>query len=323
MKQFDDFQVAASLRWPALVSAIEVMLGDQANAPARSTHILNAAGGAQGHFLVMPAWQNDEVIGVKLVTIWTDNEDRGLASHGATYVLLDARTCRVHAMMAAEALTNRRTAALSLIAAQRLLPSEALRLLVVGSGPVAEHLVMAHASTGRFSSIEIAGRSAARAEALLKRLAGADIACARAANLEEAVRAADMVATATNAAVPIVHGDWLKPNAHVALFGSFTPQMRESDDAVMHRAAEIWVDTHAATTTSGDLVGSLAQGAIELSSIRGDLTALVQRGEEKCSGITVFKSVGIAAADLAAAKLVFAGDAPTSDRGHVRVGLAS
>jgi ornithine cyclodeaminase len=313
--QLDDDAVASNLPWPALVEAIECALRGRVRAAVRGSHMLNAADGEEGRFLVMPAWEDDEAIGIKLVTYWRDNVRRGTPTHGASYILLDARSGHVRAVMAAEALTHRRTAALSVIAARRLLRPNARRLLVIGTGPVAEHLVIAHHANGCFDKIEVFGRSAERSRALTQRLGKANIQCSVAPNLESAVRGAQMIASATSANLPFLKGEWLAPGTHVGLFGSFTPTMRESDDALMGNAAEIWVDALSAIDDAGDLVAPIANDTITRASICGDLQSLLERGPSTGEGITVFKSVGTGVADFAAAQLALTRSisrAPTS-----------
>jgi alanine dehydrogenase len=126
-------------------------------------------------------------------------------------------------------------------------------------------------------------------------------------DLESAQRAADTISCATLSREPLVRGDWLKPGTHVDLVGGFTPQMREADDAVLRRAA-IWADTRAgAMKEAGDLVDPLSRGVIAADSVRGDLFDLV-RNDVFCRPddmpLTLFKSVGTALEDLAAAELV-------------------
>lgn len=312
MKQLDDDAVASNLPWPALIEAIECAVRGGVRAAARGSHAINAADGEEGRFLVMPAWQDDVAIGIKLVTYWRDNVRRGTPTHGASYILLDARSGHVRAVMAAEALTHRRTAALSVIAAKRLLRPDASRLLVIGTGPVAEHLVKVHHATGSFDKIELFGRSADRSRAITQRLGEANIQCSVAPDLESAARSAHMIASATSATLPFLKGEWLAPGTHVGLFGSFTPAMRESDDALMGAATEIWVDALGAIDDAGDLVAPIANGTITRTSIRGDLQALLERGPSTGEGITVFKSVGTGVADFAAARLALARSASRS-----------
>jgi len=132
---------------------------------------------------------------------------------------------------------------------------------------------------------------------------------ASALDLEAAVRAADIVSCATLAESPLVHGDWLAPGSHLDLIGSFTPQMREADDACFAGAA-LYVDTGEALRKSGDLLGPMARGVFGAGDVRGTLADLcrgVVAGRRDASQRTVFKSVGSALEDLAAAILVFEG----------------
>lgn len=308
----NDTEVAQRLSWPALIAAIEGMLLGAVVAPSRQNYPLTGPDGRAGQFLMMPAWTDDCMVGIKLVTAWPDNVARGLPNHGASYILFDAHSGEVRAVLAAEALTHCRTAAVSVLAASRLLPDGADSLLVVGTGPVAEQVVRAHAFSGRFSTITLYGRAADKAAALVAALGDLDVQCRVAPDLEAAVRSADMVVGATGATSPWLRGDWLRPEAHVDLIGGYTSTMREGDDRLVARATAIWVDTLDAIGECGDLVQPLAASIIDRTVIKGDLAMLLRAGLSKAGeprgpGITVFKSVGIAAADLATARLVLAG----------------
>ncbi|WP_326914455.1 ornithine cyclodeaminase family protein [Sphingopyxis chilensis] len=300
----DDQAVAERLPWVDLLEAIEHAVGATVVAPRRHRHKISSLSGEVGEFLIMPAWQDDQVLGLKLVTYWSQNSQLGQPTHGASYILLDARSGQLRAMIAAETLTHRRTAALSILSARRLAHPDARRLSVLGAGPLAESLVRGHFASGRFASITVHARSTARAEVLVGRLNADGIDCALESDLESAVSGADMIASATAANEPFLHGDWLSPSAHIDLFGSFTPRMRESDDRLMSRASEIWVDTLSAVDESGDLIDAIAAGVINRASVSGDFASLLAKKGDRVGGISVFKSVGIAAADFAAAKLV-------------------
>lgn len=306
MIHLNDEEVAERLPWPALVDAIDAAVRSESFAPPRLSYPIDGSAGEEGRLLVMPAWTDDTLVGIKLVTGWPSNQARGLPTHGASYILLDARSGEVRAMLAAEELTHRRTAAVSVLAARVLLPAGAERLLVVGTGPTAEQLVRAHAASGRFASIAIYGRNADRVAALVARVGDVSAPCEAAENLQAAVRSADMVVGATNATTPWLCGDWLRDHAHVDLIGSYTPDMREADDRVIERAAAIWVDTVKGTEVAGDIAQPLASGILDRGTIRGDLAALVTAGGPRPDGITLFKSAGWAVADLAAARLILA-----------------
>lgn len=306
MLSLDDDAVAQLLDWPGLIAAIEMAMLGTAAVPPRQNYDMAVDGGASGRLLIMPAWERDEVIGIKIVTVWPDNPALGHPSHGASYILIDPRSGEIRAVLKAEALTHRRTAAVSVIAASRLLSPDAERLLVVGTGPVAEQLVRAHATSGRFTRIDVFGRSREKTIALTDRIQDVPCLCRPAFDLEYAARRADMIASATAATKPLIAGAWLRRDAYVDLIGGFTPGMRESDDDLITGASQIWVDTRVAIEEAGDLIQPISRGLLTRQAIHGDLGELLAKPRDERSGRAVFKAVGTASADLAAARLVIA-----------------
>ncbi len=303
--------VARFTPWTMLADAIERAVADnQCESPSRLSYEVKDAVRGTGRLLVMPAWRNGSAIGIKTVMVWPGGHgDDAKPSHVASFVLLDAQTGAVIAILDGNQLTARRTAAVSVVAARKLLRRDAERLLVVGTGPVAFHLAEAHSASRRFSTIEIHGRRPAAAEAMVAQLAAKGIDCKVSLDLAASVRAADMIAAATAATTPIIDGAWLRDDAHLALIGGFTPTMREANDTAIRRASAIWVDDHSATATAGDLVQPIADGVLTTTQIDGDLRALLDQTERETassSGITIFKSVGFATLDLAAAEAAVA-----------------
>jgi ornithine cyclodeaminase len=150
------------------------------------------------------------------------------------------------------------------------------------------------------------GRTRSRVDALITELEREGIAATRCDDLQAATQRADIICMATSSTEPLIKGKWLRPGVHVDLIGSFTPSMREVDDDLIDRADAIWVDTLAAAQESGDLVGPIAAGVIGDYDIEGDLRMLVGDGASKRraeTDITVFKAVGLAICDFAAAEL--------------------
>lgn len=264
-------------------------------------------GGAGGTLLVMPAWQPGRHIGIKAVSVFPDNARAGLPSVIGAYLLFDANTGAPKAVIDGVALTLRRTACASALAAGYLARQEARHLLMIGAGSLAPHLVRAHHAVRRYKRIEIWNRNAARAKAMAEKLTDLNASIAVVEDLEAAVRAADTISCATLSREPLVRGDWLKPGTHVDLVGGFTPEMREADDATLKRGA-VWVDTRdGALKEAGDLVVPLKHGLLAPEDVRGDLFELCRNdvfARRDDSEITVFKSVGTALEDLAAAELV-------------------
>lgn len=321
MNYLNEDDVRRNLPWAGLIRAIaEAVAEDQITAPRRTGYELPPLSGeAAGHLLIMPAWRGGGTIGIKTVTYRPDNRRRGERSHGANYLLIDGASGEALAVLDGRELTERRTAAVSALAARSLARADSRRLLVVGTGPVARNLALAHAASRDLALIEIYGRDAARAGRVVENLARDGVHAQVCEDLPASAAAADIISSATSAVSPVLLGAWLHPGVHVDLVGSFTPQMREVDDALMARADSIWVDTSVAAEESGDLVGPLTSGSIAASSITGDLKALLtgRAGARDPRHITVFKSVGFATPDLAAAQLALAGAASQPDAKRV------
>src|SRR5207248_5233057 len=149
------------------------------------------------------------------------------------------------------------------------------------------------------------GRDAGKAAALAERLAAGGVAAKPVTDLAAAVAAADIVTCATLAVEPLIRGEWLRPGTHLDLVGGYTPEMREADDDAVRRA-RVYIDTEAALHEAGDIVQPLRSGVLIRDKIAGDLFALARGqcvGRQTPTEITLFKSVGSALEDLAAAEL--------------------
>ncbi len=309
----NETELRAALPWKELVQAIQLALLDPRYvSPARfSFELIDEKGGDTGSLLVMPGWHGASTIGLKTVTVWPGNVSLGQPSHSASYILMAARSGDILAILSGEELTVRRTAAVSALAARKLMRAQARHILIIGTGPVALNLARCHVVVNGFSRVEIYGRDPDRAARLVYELRRDDVPCSLSRDLETSVREAHVVSAATSSNEPLFHGDWVSPGTHVDLVGSFKPEMREADDSLMMRATSIWVDTFSALQESGDLTQSLATGAIKPADVAGDLRALVSRESAvrtADSDITVFKAVGFALPDLAAARMALSLD---------------
>ncbi|HZD26593.1 MAG TPA: ornithine cyclodeaminase family protein [Alphaproteobacteria bacterium] len=301
--------VAAALGYADLVAALDEMFRAGCEAPLRHHHTVAGEGGADGTLLLMPAWQQGGDIGIKIVTVFPDNAKRSLPSVIGSYLLLDGTTGEPRALIDGSELTVRRTACASALAARYLARADAARMVMVGAGALAPHLIRAHAAVRPLKAVRIWNHNPVRARDLAAGLQLDGIAVEAIEDLEAAVRGADIVSCATLSAVPLVQGAWLQPGSHLDLVGAFRPDMRESDDAAVRRA-RIFVDTRAgALSEGGDLAIPLSEGVITEADVQADLFELA-RGERPGRGaddeITLFKSVGTALEDLAAARLVAA-----------------
>lgn len=276
--------------------------------------------------LLMPAW-NTRYIGLKLVTVIPDAPRHAGHTVDASYLLLDRLTGAPRLLLDGEALTVRRTAATSAVAARALARPDAHTLLVVGTGRLAPWMARAHcALQPTIRRVLVWGRDPGRAAATAAEIASqlqADSqvdsqvghggmrhhmpAVESVESLESACRRAHIITCATTASTPVIQGAWLEPGVHLDLVGAFTPDMREVDDLAVQRA-QVFVDDYpAALREAGDLVQPLASGAIDRDHLRADLGELLRGtrpGRRTPDDITLFKSVGHALEDLAAAALI-------------------
>jgi alanine dehydrogenase len=279
--------------------------------PMRHHHEVERTGD-EATLLLMPAWTGKSVspsyVGTKIVSIYRGNAARGLPSVMGSYLLNDGATGAPLAVMDGSRLTVWRTAAASALAARALARRDASRMVMVGAGALAPFLIRAHAAERRLTDVALWNHRPERAREMARDLAARGLPVRAADSLEAAVREADIVSCATLSVEPLVRGEWLKPGAHVDCVGAFKPTMRETDDACIRRAS-LFCDTRAgALKEGGDLAIPVASGLITAADIRADLFDLargVHSGRTSEDEITLFKSVGTAIEDLAAAMLVW------------------
>jgi alanine dehydrogenase len=293
MRRFDADALAELLSGAGLVEALRDAFRGGVDAPARHHHHIPVPGAADGTLLLMPAWQAGGHLGVKIVSIFPDNASRGLNSVQGAYLLLDGTTGVPLALFDGAVLTRWRTGAASALAASYLARPDSARLLMVGTGSLAPHLVAAHAAVRPIREVRVWGRRPEQARALAAQLDSPARRAIPVADLEAAVREADVVSCATLAREPLV------------LVGGFTTEMREADDEAVRRA-RVYVDTRAgALAEAGDVVQPLRSGILREEDIAGDLAGLARGlcdGRRTPHEITLFKSVGTAVEDLAAAR---------------------
>ena len=300
--------VAAATPWPALIDALAAAFADPASvtAPPRAHHTVQAQGDPDRTLLIMPAWDARGATVVKLVSVVPGNGARGLPAIQGQVLVSDAETGAWTALIDGGALTERRTAAASALAARHLARADARTLFMVGTGRLSRALIAAHASVRPIARVLVWGRSPDKAEAVAAwaRAQGLDAATA---TLEHGAQAADVVSCATLSTAPLIRGAWLRPGVHLDLVGAFRPAMRETDAGAVARAA-VFVDTYAgARGEAGDLLLAAADGAFTLDAIRADLHALcagAHPGRESAGQITLFKSVGASLEDFVAATMV-------------------
>lgn len=286
--------IARLLDYPSLVAALRAAFLDPPVAPERLTvPIAREGSAAAGSLLVMPAVRAGGLITCKLVTLHPELGARFEGALRSTVVVLDAATGELRCLLDGHSLTNRRTAATSVLAAQTLARRDARRVTVLGAGGVAFSLAEAYATTFPLEQVAVWARRPLAAEALAAQLRAVGAPAVAMVDLEQAVRSADIVSTATLSEAPLLFDEWIRPGTHVDLVGGFRPHMREAEDALLARAFVV-ADGPTALEEAGDLVGPLASGALARSQVYL-LEDILRDGAPTRSpgGVTVFKSVGL------------------------------
>jgi ornithine cyclodeaminase len=300
-------ELGSILSYPALIGALDDAFRAEIAVPVRHHHTIPQPG-LDATLLLMPAWteSGERFLGCKVVTVFPDNAKAKRPAVYGQYLLMSGSTGEPVALLEGRTLTAWRTACASALAARYLAREDAAHLVMIGAGVLAPHLVRAHAAVRPIKKVTIWNRTNAAAVALGFALAEAGFVADVSDDLA-VVRDADIVSCATLSQAPLVRGEWLKPGTHVDLVGGFTPTMREADDEAMRRA-RVYVDTRGgALKEAGDLVDPIARGVIKDTDVRGDLFELCRgkvAGRTSAAEITLFKSVGTAIEDLAAAMLV-------------------
>jgi len=308
MLLLDQEATRQALPWRPLIDGIQDMFVSGCEMPLRHHHDFDIPDEPSGTLLLMPAWVPGEFMGIKMVTVVPGNTTRALPAICGTYLISNARTGEVLAQMDGAELTARRTAAASALAASYLAKKEAKNHLIVGAGKLALNLVEAHAQTRDIQRVEIWARKPEKAQALVDEARALGHNALVAKSLEDGVRNADIISCCTLSTDPLVLGEWLKPGAHLDLIGAFKPDMRETDDEAV-RKASLFADTiDGVLSEGGDIVQPIRDGVIEKDQILADLFQLCRGehvGRQSDDEITLFKSVGAALEDLAAAKIAY------------------
>lgn len=290
--QLNEAAVRAALDWESLIAAMKAALTEfscgRVLQPVRNMLTIEEG---RRYLGIMPA-ASDRAMGLKLVSFYPCNAGTGIPTHMATILLFRPETGEPLAVMDGRLITEMRTAAVSAAATDQLASPDSHILALLCSGVQAKAHIKALARVRSFDEVRVWSRTPEHA----KRFAEEHGAVAM--DAEQAVRGADVVVTATNALEPILKGAWLKHGAHVNAVGSPRPTWRELDDAVM--ANVLVVDSREAVLKeSGDVILSEAPIHAEIGEIFAGLK------QAPVSETTVFKSVGIAVEDLAAAYLVY------------------
>ena len=305
MKYFDMKAIQTALPYPLLVEALAQGLQQFAQTPARSFFSPNQDASC---VMIMPAWRPHQMMGVKLVSVWPENNAKGESAVSAVYVVISCLDGRPLAVLDGTELTLRRTAAAAALAAKRLARENSETLAVLGTGSLSVPLVQAHTDTMRLKNVLVWGRQFHKTQRVVKQLKELGIEVRAMGDLEETLVLSDVVAVATTATEPFLKADWVKPGTHISLVGAFTPQMAEAEPVLMARS-QLFADCRASVLEKGgEVFQAIKQGLVLDSDIIADLAELTAQSDRNWrhdgQAITVFKSVGFALLDLIAAEVV-------------------
>ena len=285
-------QVSQHLRMADLIPAMEKALIDfsagKVTQPVRSVIKVDPPGGFLG---LMPALTPDG-LGLKAVTFYRSNTERGIPTHMATIFLVDPQTGAPLAIMDGRLITEMRTAAVSAVATKLLSPADSKILAILGSGVQARSHLEALRLVRQFEEVRVWSPTKEHADKFAIEIGGITM------SAEEAVRGADIIVTATSSKTSVLKGSWLKPGCHVNAVGACRPDWRELDNEAMTNV--LFVDSReGALKESGDVILSGANVYAELGE------ALADKIDNRANETTIFKSLGMAVEDIASALLVY------------------
>ncbi len=295
----DEAQVRALLTMPDLIDAMDrALTAFSAGSVVQPVRTIVDLADRHAFFGLMPAYvPSAPALGAKLVTVYHSNLERGLPSHLATILLFDPETGALDAILDGRYITEARTAAVSAVSAKKLARKDSSVLAILGSGVQARSHLEALGHVHQYRQV----RAWSPTRANLDKFCGETGAIAM-ATAEAAVRDADVIALTTASPTPVIESAWVKDGAHVISVGACRPTQREMDPALVARA-KLFVDSRAAALQeSGDVVMAIGEGRFTQSHIVAELGEPAARRASD-SNVTIFKSLGLAVEDVAAAHL--------------------
>ena len=304
-----DVRIVLSMR--DLIDAMEAALArfssHEVTQPLRSVIEV----GLQRAFVgVMPAFISDPpALGTKVVSVFGSNAAVGLPTHLATIMLLDPMTGELLAIMDGRFITEARTAAVSAVSTKHLARGDASRLAIIGSGIQARSHLEAIAMVRTLRDVRVWSPTPDHRSAFVREMRPrVDASIVAAASARDAVDGADLVVLATASREPVVHSEWIAEGAHICAVGACRPDQREMDTELVRRG-RVFVDSReGALAEAGDLVIPLKAGAFADTHLRGELGEVALgtvAGRTSSDDVTIFKSLGMAVEDVAAAHLAY------------------
>mgnify|MGYP000618841462 FL=1 len=310
IKQISAEFIEENTNFLELISEIkQYFSSDEVIVPMRHHHDFpNPKVQADSTLFLMPAWNPGKNAGVKIVTVSPENGQFDLPSIHGAYIYFDAIKGFIKAIIEAKSLTVKRTAAASALASSYLSRKDASSLLMIGTGALSTNLIKAHAAVRPIKEVFVWGRNFKKAITICDVLKNEKIKITAVKTIEEKIAEVDIISCATLSKTPLVLGKYLKTGQHIDLVGSYKTDMREADDETISKAS-VYVDTfQGGLKESGDIVAPLQNRTLKEEDIKADLFQLCSNqktGRITEEEITVFKSVGHALEDLAAANYYY------------------
>jgi len=308
MKIIEASDVHRALSFPALIEELRRAFGRPAGMPRRSVYQLEENDPFHDAFAVLPAWSS-EVMGVKAFTYLPSNAPKGRPILHSKILLFDRATGEPMALVDGTSVTLWRTAAVAALAADYLARKDAKRLVVCGTGHLGPYFVLAHASVRDYEHIGVWGRNPEKVASTIAAVKAQrpELNVQPVGSLEAAAREADVVSCVTASREPLIYGDWIRPGTHTDMFGNHERKYRECDTELVVKS-RLYVDSRVNNLNeAGEILIPIGEGRIGEDHILGELADLCSgrvSGRERDDEVTLFKSVGTALSDLAAATLV-------------------
>lgn len=310
MLKLSNLQLEQSLNYPQLVDVLKNAFAANYTTPLRHHHnFKNPIAKKLSTLLLMPSWDNENYLGVKLVTISPKNETKHLPTIQGLYLLFDIKTGVPLMQCDARLLTVKRTAAASALASQYLSKRDSENLLMIGTGYLAPHLIEAHTAVRPIKKIKVWGRNFEKAKQVVNQFKDSDFEIIPIKKIQDEILTADIISAATMSTLPLIKGEWLQAGQHLDLVGSYLPSLREADDNAITRSS-VYVDNlEGACKETGDILIPIQNGTLKKEDIKGDLFEICKTKKiymrTDQNEITLFKSVGHALEDLATASYLF------------------
>lgn len=301
MKVINTEEIDQQFKYEEFIPYLRSFLAQDINSPTRQHYSIPTQNKVNATLLTMPAWKSGAYIGVKVINVFPDNINQPTI-HGS-YILSSGQTGENLAVFDGLSLTLKRTAAVCGLASLLLSRENIESMLMIGTGNLCTELIYAHSSVRDIKTIWVWGRNFQKAESKVEELKLQNVKIKAIETKDEILAIVDLISCATLSNTPLIHGSLLNGSTYIDLVGSYKPEMREADNETI-RNANIFVDTKEAIHESGDLKIPLDTKVIDHKHILSDLPSLCKNPIQPSSlqnYKTIFKTVGFAAPDLAAA----------------------